>query len=208
MSKIDWLYVLLGAAAVVGVISFLAWQLGSIFEEYFRVKRRRQFALDLLQAVKHSQPTWEELVDIASSRGVEQAVVYWMIRDLLREILTGRSSDLEPHRKELEAYLAKYRELEPFEGLPNEIRIHLERIKEQLQGKPQLLEPLTAQIRELVRVNERERRQQKYYTVGGFIVGFVGLLLAAYSYFFPFSSPPAPRGEASPQGPTESGQRK
>jgi len=186
----------------------LVWQLGSILEEYFRIKRRRRFEQDLLQAVKHSQPTWEELVTIASSRGVEEAVVYGLLRDLMREILTGRASDLEPHRKELEAYLAKYRELEPLEGLPNEIRIHLERVKEQLQEKAQLLDPLTAQIRELVSINERERRHQRYYTVGGFIVGFLGLVFAAYSYFFPFANPPGLRGDAGSQTSTPSGQRK
>jgi hypothetical protein len=139
-------------------------------------------------AIKHSQPSWEHVSDIASTRNIKNTDVYWILQKFLREILTGRESDLASHQKIVEGYLTKIKEIEPFEGIPTEIRIHLERIKEQLSNDTMLMQPLTGQIRELLSVNEKEARQQKYYTVGGFFVGFVGLIFAAFAYFYPYSN--------------------
>ncbi|HCI13602.1 MAG: hypothetical protein A2063_07500 [Gallionellales bacterium GWA2_60_142] len=168
-------------------LGFLLWIVISVVEDIERNKRRKLFEADMELAVKNSQPSWEQLTAIASSRGLNNTVIFWSLQDTLREILTGRNSDLKPHQSVIEGYLSKLREIEPFEGIPNEIRLHLERVKELLPKGPDLLQPLTSQIRDLVSVNEKDRRQQKYYTVGGFFVGFVGLLFAAFTYFYPNS---------------------
>lgn len=184
----NWLYVLVIGGFGVGAIAFLAWMLGSLLEDIFAMKWRKQFEEDLRLAIKHSQPSWEHLSDIASTRNVKNAEIYWVLQKLLREILTGREADLASHQKVVERYLAKLKEIEPFEGIPTEIRIHLERVKEHLSTDTLLLQPLTNQIRELLSVNEKDRRQQKYYTIGGFFVGFLGLVFAAFAYFYPYTN--------------------
>ena len=184
-------------ALLVGAIAFLAWMLGSILEDVLAMKWRKQFEEDLRLAIKHSQPTWEQLADIAASRNVKNADMFWVLQKLMREILTGRETDISPHQSVVEGYLAKLKEIEPFEGIPTEIRIHLERIKEHLDQNPLLLQPLTSQIRELLSVNEKGKRQQKYYTIGGFFVGFLGLIFAAFSYFYPYTNN-SPTSAASP----------
>lgn len=184
----NWLYALLLGGLLIAAVAFLAWMLGSALDDIFAMKWRKQFEEDLRLAVKHSQPSWEQLSDIASSRNVKNAEMFWVLQKLMREILTGRESDIGPHQAVIEGYLVKLKEIEPFEGLPNEIRIHLERIKEHVSKDPLLLQPLTSQIRELLSINKKEKRQQKYYTIGGFFVGFLGLIFAAISYFYPYSN--------------------
>ena len=185
-----WIYTLLIGSLVIGAVAFLAWMLVSLLEDIFAMKLRKQFEDDLRLAIKHSQPTWEQLSDIASTRNVKNAEMFWVLQKLMREILTGRETVIAPHQAVVDGYLNKIKEIEPFEGIPTEIRIHLERIKEHLSKDSLLLQPLTSQIRELLSVNEKEKHQQKYYTVGGFFVGFLGLIFAAFAYFYPYSNSP------------------
>ena len=164
----EWLVITGIGVGLVGGATFFAWLLTSILTDYFSIKWRKQFEEDLALAVKNSQPSWEQILQIATSRHVKHTEVYWVLQRLLRELLTGRNTDLSQHRAVIESYIAKMKEAEPFEGMPNEIRIHLERLREHLPSSSGILEPLTTQIRELLSVNEKEQKQQKYYTVGGF----------------------------------------
>jgi hypothetical protein len=147
----------------------------------------RKFRKDLRGAIKHSQPQWDQLVEIAQSRHLNQRAAYSVARSLLRDVLTGTETELVSHRKLLEDYIAKYKAAEPFEGLPSETRVHLERLREALNGQNGLLDPLTAQIRELVSVYEKDKSRQRQYTFGGFVVGVGGLVFAAYAYFNPYT---------------------
>lgn len=183
-----WVYTLVIGGLGIGAVAFLTWLVISILDDIFKSKWRKQFEEDLKLAVKHSQPSWEQLSDIAASRNIKNVEIYLILQRLLREILTGRETDVASHQAVLEGYLNKIKEIEPFEGMPTEIRIHLERIKEQLDQDSLLLQPLTNQIRDLLTINEKDRRHQKYYTMGGFFVGFVGLIFAAFAYFYPYSN--------------------
>lgn len=182
-----WIYTLLIGGLLIGAGGFLAWMLGSLLEDMFAMRWRKQFEADLKLAIKHSHPSWEQVADMAASRNIKNEDIYWVLQKLLREILTGRETDLAAYRETVEGYIANLKEVEPFEGIPTEIRLHLERIKEQLSNNIHLMQPLTSHIRELLTVNEKEKRQQKYYTIGGFFVGFLGLIFAAFAYFYPHS---------------------
>jgi hypothetical protein len=184
-----WLTILLSLGVVVGLGSFFLWLISSITNDYAQFRARKEFQHDVVSAIPNSQPTWDEIVDMAATRNVTTAGIDEVLRRIKRDVLTGRLATLQEHRGILDAYLSKHREKAPFDGLPNDMRLHLERIREQIASRAELLEPLTAQIRELVRMNEKDKRHQRYYTVGGFFVGFVSLIFAAYTYLYP---PPAP----------------
>jgi hypothetical protein len=173
----------------VGLMSFWALMLTSVQVGELLGKNciERKFRMDLRGAIKHSQPQWDQLVEIAQSRYLNQRAAYSVARSLLRDVLTGTETELASHRKLLEGYIEKYKEAEPFEGLPSETRVHLERLREALNGQNVLLDPLTAQIKELVSVYEKDKSRQRIYTFGGFIVGIGGLLFAAYAYFNPYT---------------------
>lgn len=173
-------------------------RVSGLVQLYFDIKWSREFEEDLLEAVKTSQPSLDQILLIARTRQVKTASVYWILQRMLREILTGREATLLQHRGVIEKYIAAMDEAEPFEGMPSQIRIHLERLREQVPDARVLLDPLTAQIRELLAVNEKDKKQQRYYTVGGFILGVVGLFFAAIAYFFPYTnSVPAAQPPAS-----------
>lgn len=177
----DWIYVVIICICVIGVSAFLAWFLSSVLGEIFEIKEISNFSKDFKDTVKHSNPTWEDIKDIASSRGLTQSKIQYTIRKYHREIMAGREDELSPHKELIKSYINQYKNDEPFEGLPNEIRIHLERLRDQINGSNHLLEPLTSQIKDLLTMNEKEQRHQKYYTIGGFFIGLAGFAFALYT---------------------------
>lgn len=181
----DWIVI----GSVVGVLiatgAFVSWLLSSMLEEYFGIRQRKQFEEDLARAIVATQPPVEQILQIARTRDVKNPVVYSVLQRQLREVLTGRSTDLAPYRTVIEQYIARMDEAEPYEGIPSQIRIHLERLREHSPESKALIEPLISQVRELLSINEKGRKQQQYYTVGGFFVGIVGILIAIVTYFYP-----------------------
>jgi hypothetical protein len=194
----NWAYTLLIAVVSLGSFAFLLWMLVDVLEDFFAIKNQNKFDEDLRLAIKNSQPGWEQLLAIASTRNVKNTVLFRILQKLMREILTGRETDIAPHKSTVEGYLAKIKEIEPFEGIPTEIRIHLERIKDHLPKDPMIMQPLTSQIRELLALNEKEKRHQRYYTTGGFFIGFLGLIFAAFTYFYPYSNNQAVSNSSQP----------
>lgn len=161
---------------------FLSWALISFLEGRQNRSSLEEFTQDLVAAIKHSQPNWGQVLDIAETSQVNVKSAYEVSRKLYRDILTGKDPNLEEHRKLVESYIAKHKEAEPFEGLPTETRVHLERLREALAGNEHILDPLTMQIRELVSIYEKDTRAQKRYAIWGFVVGLLGLFLAGYAF--------------------------
>ncbi|KRW82830.1 hypothetical protein [Marinobacter sp. P4B1] len=188
---LDWVYVVLISIGVIGAFVFVSWAFGTIIEDIFEMKQINNFSNDFKDTVKHSQPTWEDVKEIASTRGLTQSKIQYTIRKYYREIMAGREDDLSPHKELIKDYIDQYRKDEPFEGLPNEVRIHLERLRDQIDGNEHLLEPLTSQIKDLLTINKKEQKHQKYYTIGGFFVGLAGFTFAIYTSFIdPQIEPP------------------
>lgn len=199
---LEWVYVVLISIGVIGAFVFLAWASGTIAENLFEMKQINNFSNDFKDTVKHSQPTWDDVKEIASTRGLTQSKIHYTIRKYYREIMAGREDDLSPHKDLIKDYIDQYRKDEPFEGLPNEVRIHLERLRDQIDGNEHLLEPLTSQIKDLLTINKKEQNHQKYYTVGGFFVGLAGFTFAIYTSFVdPQIEPP---GQSQSTSQTES----
>jgi hypothetical protein len=183
MTTFQWILTA-AAALLVGFIGVRALQ------EYFWYKdfREGRFKEDMIAAILHSQPKWPQILAIAEASEIPHAVAYQATRELYKDILTGATKKLQLHRELIEAYIQSHQRAEPFEGLPNEIRIHLERLHDALGDRSHLLDPLTSQIRDLVSVHKQEYKLQKRYTSWGFLIGLVGLLFAAYAYFYPYVS--------------------
>jgi len=172
-------------------ILFLALLAGVyVFMEFSELrrasKRNRQFVDKLERAILKSQPTWDQALQIASTLGKTPNDVYRCSRYWLADILSGDNRDLVPHQALLESYIAKHQRAEPFEGLPVDVRVQLERLRDLLPEREHLFDPLSQKIRDLVEMHSAERRSQRRYTVWGFALGVVGALFAAYAYFFPY----------------------
>jgi len=65
---------------------------------------------------------------MADLTDVSQEQVYDIVRLIFKEITTGNNEMMSNFRELIESYLREYRRKEPFDGIPTETRIHLERL--------------------------------------------------------------------------------
>jgi len=180
----EWQTVVFIMGGILLATIYLLWIAGILIDAYIESKKINEYSKDFETSIQHSQPSWEEMKEIIRTHNLQQSKVLHIYQKAMKKILTGESKELEPYKELIRSYIDKYNEEEPFEGMPSDIRIHLERLREQINDdRANLLDPLTNQIKDLLSINERERKHQKYYTIGGFFVGIIGLIFAIYSLY-------------------------
>ncbi|MCB1863651.1 MAG: hypothetical protein KDI47_18265, partial [Gammaproteobacteria bacterium] len=90
----EWIDLVLIGGGVLFVIGYFGWALGVIFEEYFEIKKVNAFKQDFEKAVKHSQPSWEEIKEIARTNNLAQSRVLRVFQGVMKKILTGEAQEL------------------------------------------------------------------------------------------------------------------
>ena len=171
---------ILAVIMIVLIIFFVVGFLFMILDDYISNKKKSKFEEDLKLAVKNNKISWDEVKEIALTRNLNQKEIVPILKRLMREILTKREEDLQDSKDLIKSYITKYEEDEPFEGIPNDIRLHLERLREKIDVRDGLLEPLTTQIVELLKVNNSQNKKQRFHTFAGFIFGLLGFIYAIY----------------------------
>lgn len=167
-------------AVLFAAVLIVLWYFRSLIMGVEELIALRKCKSDLRAIVINSQPSWEELKCLAPTWGLTLPLLQRIIRRLYLEGMVGREKDLHMHKDLLKGYISEYRRDEPFAELPSEISIIMERLRDDATGKDHLLEALTSQIKEILSFKKKESRILKYYTIGGFFVGFVGLVSALY----------------------------
>lgn len=103
---------------------------------------------------------------------------------LLRRLFTSAVKNNTP---EFLSYIQSlYEDTEkqaPFEGLPSDVKLHLERIKEALGDQNRnLMEPLATQLQDINITNKRKNKTMWVLTIGSFIIGLIGVIMAFLPY--------------------------
>ena len=167
------LWVLVSVAAIAGVVS--------VINNYGKNRAISSFKSLLREAIVNSQPTWNQVRLMASTRPLTTGDISTIIRELLAEALGGYSAKLKPHIPVIESYIDEDKQDEPFEDMPQEIRIHLERIRDQLSNRPELLEALVNHLRDVRTENVRRTKRQALVSIVSLIVGLAGLIVGVLS---------------------------
>jgi hypothetical protein len=168
--------------------------LDDIVSLYFLHKSKKSFEKDFIASVLHSQPSYEQMKEIAGTRSLTQELTLTIYCRHIREIRSGRNPELEPHLELIESYVKAFQKEQPFQDLPSDIRLHLERVRDQMDEKVTLV-ALTSHIRDLVNINNKENKKLKFYTVGGFFIGVLGISLAMVFYFLPPNASEKPQND-------------
>lgn len=172
-------------ALLVVLLGGLAFLMAVYITTDFKQGYKTKFRADLKKAIAHSQPGWDQVLLLAQSHGLTKAETHTETVVVLRDLLTGEDLELQGHRSLVEGYLAAYAATDPYDGLPNETRLHLNRLRDALAEKSHLLDPLTIQLKELVSVYERRQKTQRFYAAWGFVLAVLGLAFAGYTYIYP-----------------------
>lgn len=173
---------------VFGPVFYCSWLLTMLLKHVHEFVLKSRFEKSFRQAVKNHQPSWEEIKALAMAHQLSPTIAMPVIRKVYCTILTDEApsaNSLAAKKELIWDYMVQYQKDEPFEDIPSEIRIHLIRLRDQLHGHEHLLTPLTDKLKELLAVKNWENFRLKFFTVGGFMVGIVGLAFAVSSYLTP-----------------------
>ena len=152
-----------------------------LLPEQIRKWRQRKEIGKLLLSAYDKIPLNQKQIDIlCKNYGLALNDKKILLRNQFSESVKSENSDLIKYFQNLYEELEKD---EPFEGLPSEVRLPLERIRESLpQGKEYLIQPLTSKLQELSAKSFRTRRWMWVLTIASFIVGLVGTFFGAFPY--------------------------
>lgn len=149
-------------------------------DKYFRINK---FEKDYKSAILNNQIKWVDVRSIIQINKLKPEDIIFRIRKIHTEILIGREKDLNQYKDIIISHIEAYEEDEPFDNLPNGIKLHLEKIKEKLNTESILLEPLTLEITQILNKLNKNDFKHKMINWGSFIFGLFGLLLAIYTTF-------------------------
>ncbi len=165
------------------VIIFIVITFIALAEEYAKSKKLSKFKQDVLKALNNSKPTWHQIKLIAETQKLTQTDISIVIKQIISDLLIEGNESIKSNLILLESYLESYTNDEPFDDMPDDVRVHLERLKEQLPNRIELLDPIVNHLRDLKIANLRNRRRQKIIEIVSLIVGISGLLIGLYPLF-------------------------
>ena len=182
-----------------GAIVFLAWQLMTIFVDQIKEKNHKKLKSDIETAISNGDPTWEHVKVIESTYTLLNNN---SLKNNLRNILKGKvlagTKDNSENIKTLEEWLEKQTSDEPFEGIPSELKLPLERIRKEAPEHQHLLEMLVAQLQEFNEKSQSEKRRKGIVSTLSLLFGIAGFLVGAYQVYDNFAETEAPNKSIQP----------
>lgn len=147
-------------------------------------RRRRKTVGELVANSFSKKPLTRKQIEILSA---DNRLTSRDTQILLRNQFSEAVKSADENRDEkLHYFQVLYEELEkdePFEGLPSDVRLHLEKIRESIgKEKDFLMQPLASQLQDL---NSSAKRKEKWMwglTIASFAVGVVGVIFGALPY--------------------------
>ena len=164
-------------AGIVGVIFLLAmvafFLVATINEltNAYSMKRAGKLIAD----VYDKTPMTREQIDILSKYyHLTTTDTQFLLRNqFIKAIETGQES-LSKYFQDL---YEQFEKGEPFQGLPPDVRLHLQKIKEAIgPDKDHLMGPLVTQLQDISVNNKRKEKWMWVFTIAGLVVGVVGLI--------------------------------
>ena len=166
---------------IIGGLIFLLYGVNNITDELVNRRFRKKFKQDLYKSLSNKNPpNWDQVKIIAETNFLQKKDISRVIKQLIKEFFSEENTLTKEVVPLLEGYLNKYSQEEPFEGIPDDIRIQFDRLKKNSGIQILQLEPLTNHIRELLKINSIENKRQKIFSIISFLVGIGGLTIGVY----------------------------
>ncbi|HCE4958439.1 TPA: hypothetical protein NGV86_004644 [Vibrio parahaemolyticus] len=159
------------------VILFFGWLIVSITLGVETVVNTNKFRKNLDEALKNEDLEWDDVKHLINDSNISMTqCVYVLNKIKTEEIVKGSKTN---KRNLIEKYIREINNEDPFEGIPEKIRISLVALKE--KGTPGInFEVLVKEIRQVVRKNSKEQLLLKRCTIWGFLISVISILIAIY----------------------------
>ncbi len=167
------------------VFGVLMWAIPTIIEEFFKNKRRSKFGKELSRLYDSHKLDRIQVEILSKEYFLNSKDIQLVARKQFKESLL--LNDANPEKATyFQTLYQDYEKDEPFEGLPSDVRLHLERVRDAMgKQNDHMLQPLAAQLQELNDENIRKQKKMWWVSVASFMIGVASLVFSGYTYFSP-----------------------
>lgn len=184
MSPVSIIFLVVYVSILSVGIFLLVKGAGGAIEDHFISKAFKRLKNDIRESFVNSKPSWEQIkIMLATEGDLSTKHLKSIIQLLIRESLTDKENKLNDKAEILESYLRKIEESEPFDDMPEDIKLLLERIKEKIKPESQILDPLVTHLRNLLKLNSKEAKKHKIMAYAGILLAVIGLSWSIYSHY-------------------------
>ena len=168
---------LIGAlfGTIIGIVFILKDSVESNWKKRFREQIKKGVSAGSLTSddVQHIQERW----------GQDRQSVLFSLRIMLSAAIAAEDEELKNKIQEIRELLISHEQREPFSELPENISLQLNSLKEENTNLDKQVTQLASSLTELYSSNKSEIAKQKKFTLWGFIVGVLGVLISISSLF-------------------------
>lgn len=147
-------------------------------------RRRRKTVGELITSAHDKSPLTRKQIEIlAANYSLTSRDTQILLRNQFSEAIKANDENRDSRIKYFQSLYEVIEKDEPFEGLPSDVRLHLERIRESIgEDKDYLMQPLASQLQDLNSTNRRKEKLMWGLTIASFAVGVVGVIFGAIPY--------------------------
>ena len=149
------------------------------------VKRRRRKSVGELiaNAFSKTQLTRKQIEILSADNRLTSRDTQILLRNQFSEAVKSADDKRDEKIKYFQGLYEELEKDEPFEGLPSDVRLHLEKIRESIgKEKDFLMQPLASQLQDLSSSAKRKEKWMWGLTIASFAVGVVGVIFGALPY--------------------------
>jgi hypothetical protein len=162
------------------VWGYFLWAVNTITDSLINIRQRNKYKEALVKAmIINEDLTWDQAKVIAEVRLLSQSCIKKSLNRLIDEALTEK--DFEVSVKRLEAFKTSFNKDEPYDGIPNELKLPLDKIKKEIENGQELLEPLVGHLKEFSNQSAASKKRQNIISATSLIVGLISFSYAIYT---------------------------
>ena len=167
------------------LIGMLIWAVPTIIDGIIKTKRRNRFGKELSVLFGKNKLDRQQIEILSKEFYLNSKDIQLAARRQFKEALTAEQVEKEKSDY-FQALFEDYVRDEPFEGLPSDVRLHLERVRETLgKENDHMLQPLASQLQDLNDENIMKHKKMWWVSVTSLMIGIASLAFAGYVYYKP-----------------------
>lgn len=193
-----------------GAIVFLVYQLMTIWIDHIKSQNHKKLREDIEAAISNGTPSWEQIRTIESTYHLLTTnSLKNNLNLLIKSKVVSGSQEHSAQLELLESWKESLKSDEPFEGIPSELKLPLERIRKEAPEHQHLLEMLVSQLQEFSEKSTSEKKRKNIISILSLAFGIAGFLVGAYQVYDTTEQEKVPNkalnSQASPAGTPQSG---
>lgn len=149
----------------------------------------QSFLEKLEKAATTRELTWVQIQIMAEADTIPRETIGRALRTMLSSAYQDEKANMQLITN-LENNLNSFKNDEPFDQIPQDIKIYLERLRDKLEIQDvTLLEPLANKLRELNDINSREKKTERLKSTLGILIGILGIIAGSIGIILTLLNP-------------------